>query len=93
MPQLLQAMAQVASGEYVTRPHRLKQRDPQLDKAVQQLTQQIEAAFPNLPNARWVALRLLDGDETILHAVREGSLGDLQQAKRPESLTLELVPA
>ena len=93
MPQLLQAMAQVASGEYVTRPHRLKQRDPQLDKAVQQLTHQIETAFPNLPNARWVALRLLDGDETILRSVREGSLGDLQQVKQPETLMLEVVPA
>ena len=31
--------------------------------------------FPALPNARWVALRLLDGDERIVEAVRERRAG------------------
>ena len=30
-----------------------------------------------LHNARWVALRLLDGDERIAEAMRTGELGDL----------------
>ena len=46
-------------------------------KAVNQLTSQIEEAYPDLPNARWVALRLLDGDERIAEALRKGELGDL----------------
>jgi hypothetical protein len=39
--------------------------------------EQIQAAFPQVPNARWVALRLLDGDERIIQAVEAGELGDL----------------
>ena len=32
-----------------------------------------------LPNARWVALRLLDGDHSIAEALRQGELGDLRK--------------
>ena len=41
------------------------------------LVPQIEAVYPNLPNSRWIALRLLDGDERITEAFRSGELGDL----------------
>ncbi len=43
------------------------------------LAAQIEALYPGLPNARWVALRLLDGDERIALAQRLGELGDLSR--------------
>jgi len=48
-----------------------------LDRAVSQLVSEIEIAFPQVPNARWVALRLLDGDERIIQAVENGELGEL----------------
>ena len=37
-----------------------------------------EPAFPDLPNPRWVALRLLGGDDSIVEALRSGQLGRLQ---------------
>ena len=63
IPELLQAVSEVAKGEVVGKPYRVKYVSPELKRAVEQLTSQIESAFPDLPNARWVALRLLDGDE------------------------------
>ncbi|MFZ0546421.1 MAG: FeoB small GTPase domain-containing protein [Candidatus Promineifilaceae bacterium] len=75
--ELLSTIAQVADGSYKTRPHRIKQRDPKLEAAVTELTQEVKTFFPGLPNARWVAMRLLDGDESIIHAVQEKTLGDL----------------
>jgi ferrous iron transport protein B len=33
--------------------------------------------YPNLPNAQWVALRLLDGDERVISAMRTGELAHL----------------
>ena len=77
VPELLQAVSEVARGETVGKPYRIKYDSPELKKAVEQLTSQIESAFPDLPNARWVALRLLDGDERIAEALRKGELGDL----------------
>lgn len=77
IPELLQAVSEVAKGEVVGKPYRVKYVSPELKKAVEQLTAQIEASFPDLPNARWVALRLLDGDERIAEALRKDELGDL----------------
>jgi ferrous iron transport protein B len=93
---LLKAIAEVASGAYVTRPHRVNHRDPQLEGVVGQLVRQVEYAFPGLPNARWVALRLLDGDESIERAVADGTLGQLAQTQAPQpkpAIRLELEAA
>jgi Fe2+ transport system protein B len=92
--ELLSAIAQVANGSYKTRPHRIKQRDPKLEAAVTELTLEVEALFPGLPNARWVALRLLDGDESIIRSAREKTLGDLtirERGQMDNAIPLEAV--
>ena len=77
VPELLQAISEVANGVTVGKLYKVKYGSPELMKAVNELTQQIEEAYPDLPNARWVALRLLDGDERIAQALHKGELGDL----------------
>lgn len=77
LPELLQAISDVATGETICRPYRIKTESSSIGTAVNQLTQQLQSAFPSLPNARWVALRLLDGDQRIVEAVRSGEIGDL----------------
>ena len=74
---LLAAISEVASGETQAAPYHVKYTHPKLDHAVTQLVKQIEESFPDVPNARWVALRLLDGDEKIIEAVKNGDLGEL----------------
>ena len=77
LEELLAAVHEVASGETLAKPYNVKYIHPKLDLAVSRLVEQIEEAFPQVPNARWVALRLLDGDERIIRAVEEGELGEL----------------
>ncbi len=84
LPLLLQMVDEVASGRTICRPRRLQRPPQQLKRAVDELVARIEAVFPRLPNARWVALRLLDGDERIAAAVRRGELGDLTR-RAPET--------
>lgn len=86
MQDLLRAISQVASGEYVCRPHRIKSESRMLKKAIEQLVSKIETAFPGLPNSRWVALRLLEGDQHIIEAVRNGELGELYQNQQIENI-------
>jgi ferrous iron transport protein B len=86
LDQLLRAVAEVATGQFVCKPRRIQNEPPDLKRAVSQLSARIEALFPSLPNARWVALRLLDGDEHILQAVRKGELGELHTAPPAEVL-------
>lgn len=77
IPELLKYIYEVANGTYVCRPHRLERTAPQLERALTALTGRITAAFPDIPNARWIALRLLEGDQKIIDAVRSGELGSL----------------
>ncbi len=89
LPELLAAIHDVATGQFVCKPYRAKSESPAIKQALDKLVPQIEAAFPGLPNARWVALRLLDGDERIMQAVQKGELGDLT---RPELVSLKDSP-
>lgn len=77
IPELVQTVSDIANGQVVCRPRRLKHESPALKKAVAELVDQLEAGFPGLPNARWVALRLLEGDPRVVEAVQRGELGDL----------------
>jgi Fe2+ transport system protein B len=77
IPQLIQTISEVAKGEIVCRPHRVKSEPPALKRVINELIEEVEAAFPGVPNSRWVALRLLEGDRRIMDAVRSGELGDL----------------
>jgi Fe2+ transport system protein B len=71
---LIEIVADVATGQLISRPNRLKVYDSQFGQAVAEMTHQLELLYPGLPNARWVAIRLLDGDERIEEAVRTGEL-------------------
>jgi ferrous iron transport protein B len=72
---LLDACYRVATGETATRPHRAERHAPEVERAVASLAAEVARAFPGIPNARWVALRLLNADETVTEAVRSGDLG------------------
>jgi GTP-binding protein len=41
------------------------------------LVPMIEKAAPGVPNARWIAIRLLDGDQSIEEALATGRLAEL----------------
>jgi len=70
IPELLSILHQVATGEYICKPRKVKALAPDIAEAVEDLTGKIRSAYPKLPNARWVALRLLEGDQRIIDAIR-----------------------
>ena len=82
IPALLAAIAEVATGKTVCRPYRLKSEPPALKRAIEQLTSQLRATYSNLPNARWVALRLLEGDPRIIQALETGELESLATGRK-----------
>ncbi len=75
---LLEQIHAVAAGVVVPKPYRMRNEPRALKRIVSRMVEKVEKAFPSLPNARWVALRLLDGDRRIAKAVEEGELGDLE---------------
>jgi ferrous iron transport protein B len=75
--ELLDAAHDVASGTRRTCPFRLDRHAPDVEEAVAALVPVVEEAYPDVPNSRWVALRLLNADEAVREAVRSGELGAL----------------
>src|SRR5688572_17560487 len=49
----------------------------EFERAVTKLVPMIEAAAPGVPNARWIAIRLLDGDASVEEALSTGKLAEL----------------
>jgi ferrous iron transport protein B len=77
MDLLIKYVEEVASGKFVCKPYRTKNKSKELNSAVENLSRMIDKEFPGLPNTRWVALRLLEGDQKIINAIRNDELGDL----------------
>jgi ferrous iron transport protein B len=73
---LLVAVHEVATGRIETEPRRLEDLPPELEDGVERLAPAVERVFSGVANARWVALRLLNADESVEEAVRSGDLGE-----------------
>jgi len=80
MQELLAAVEGVATGEITCKPHRISSLPEEIRKAIEQLSAKIETSFPGLPNSRWIALRLLEGDQRMIEAVGSGELSVLAEA-------------
>ena len=72
IPELIQTINEVATGQFICKPHRIKNVNKSIDKAINKLRVEIEKEFPNIPNSRWIAFRLLEGDNHIINALRTG---------------------
>jgi len=83
MEALLNAIHEVATGEVRPKPRKVKAQSQILSASVEKLEAQILQLYPDLPNSRWVALRLLDGDEDIIRSLKNGDLGNLIQMETP----------
>ncbi len=77
MKELLKSIEEVATGKYLCKPYRLKSSSRELNFAVEKLSKKILDEFPGLPNVKWVALRLLEGDQTIIDSIKNGELGKI----------------
>jgi Fe2+ transport system protein B len=79
MSELLQAIEEVATGKFVCKPPKIKSRSKKLNHAIETLSAKILETYPGLPNVKWVAMRLLEGDNSIIEAVRSGEIGNLHE--------------
>lgn len=81
MAELVSTVAAVISGEVKTSPRRIEP-PAGVSEAIAELVPLIEDLVPGLANARWVALRLLDGDHKVRKALLSGELAGLAAAQK-----------
>lgn len=79
IPELIREISLMAARTDHPQPRRLPLDVPGLRLALEQVEADLRQAFPNLPQPRWVALRLLEGDRDIMAAVRSGEIGSLAE--------------
>jgi ferrous iron transport protein B len=60
---------------------------PEFQKAVRELVPMIEQMAPGIPNARWLAIRLLDGDAKVQQALLSGELA--QRMRRQQQADVQ----
>lgn len=76
---LINAVSKMAKGEISGRVYQVRHKDKKLESAIAALSRNLRDIFGDLPNARWVATRLLEGDESIVKAVQNKTLGTIKQ--------------
>lgn len=72
--ELLDAIHEVSTGQAKCSPMILNLRVPGLEVALDRMTSLLTDAYGHLPQARWIALRLLHGDRRITEAVENGEI-------------------
>ena len=72
IPELIQTISDIASGKIICKPHRIKNIPKNIEEAVEVLSRKVKKEFPNIPNSRWIAFRLLEGDNQIIEALESG---------------------
>ncbi len=92
MDELIATAVDVARERVRPRPFRIEAHPPGVEAAVAELVSELSKAFPGVPNARWVALRLLNADEAVEEAVRTGELGVLMAEDDESAVLADAVP-
>jgi len=85
IPELLRNIHLVATREYICKPNRMTNDSKSLSTVVDDLEKRLKHEFPNLPNTRWIALRLLEGDQKIIEAIKTGEIGTLTAVENENS--------
>lgn len=82
---LLSTIADVIEGKISTKPLRVE-GTPEFQKAVNELIPWIEKIAPGVPNPRWLAIRLLDGDVSVQRALLSGELAQIVARQKREDV-------
>lgn len=85
IPELVRSIGEVAGGTFTCSPRRVWTESKKIKHAVDRLAELIAVRYPGLPSLRWVALRLLEGDQTVMDAIQNGELGNLAQSPTSET--------
>lgn len=71
--ELVETIHAVVSGTLIPQPKKIK-LDEQTQNAVNNLIPYIDQLLPGIPNAQWIALRVLENDEKIIDALKNKEL-------------------
>lgn len=77
---LLDTLNQLVSGQIVTTPYRMKY-SKEIEDAITKVESKLEGYFDDKYPSRWVALRLLDGDEELILKLQHHKNNNQQEVR------------
>jgi len=77
MDALITTINEVATGQRECKPYRIITESSELKQAIDRLAGEIRIVYPQLSNVRWLAMRLLDGDQKMIEAFRTGAFDEI----------------
>ena len=75
LDKLLEVTEGVIENRIVCHPYKIEY-PPSLKAAIEPLVNLLEELLPGYTNLRWIALRLLDGDQSVIEFIKQKSDGD-----------------
>lgn len=75
--EILEAIEHAVTGEWKPRKKVKVVMPKQLEHALLCIEKDLKQIYPTLPNTRWIALRLLEGDEYIINALENNEFEQL----------------
>ena len=73
IPDLLFAIEEVVSGKFQTKKQTYIDLPKEIAEAIAELQSALSELNPELPNTRWLAMRLIEGDESVQKGMEEGT--------------------
>ena len=73
IPDLLFAIEEVVSGKFQTKKQTYIDLPKENAEAIAELKSALSELNPELPNTRWLAMRLIEGDESVQKGMEEGT--------------------
>jgi small GTP-binding protein len=70
IPRLLDTLHKMVSGQIITRPYRIEYSE-KIENHIQRIEPKIKEIFGDSLPARWLALRLLEGDESLIRVLKQ----------------------
>ncbi|MBM7624913.1 FeoB small GTPase domain-containing protein [Sporohalobacter salinus] len=69
LEKLKDRIADIVTGKIKVTPKQIKY-SPQVEKAIEKILPDLESILPDYINSRWVALQLIEGDDSILESMQ-----------------------
>jgi ferrous iron transport protein B len=84
--ELLSSIEKIATSPEPIKSRTIYSIDDAFSGQLNQLEDTIMSLYPKLPNAKWLATRILDGDTTIIEALQNGEIGSHPQEDIQKSI-------
>lgn len=87
--EILESIEQIVTGEWVPQKKIHISMPKELENALISIEKELKGMYATLPNARWVALRLLEGDKFIIDALKNNEFQRLAHVFNQPPLNLQ----